>query len=139
MMFSVEIAVVAAILLCLVGIERAIYYGHATKLSIALLTGSLLLGAWIVTAAFTDRPVVNVTYHPIAQHTLPDGTVIDVMAFWDEIGRAHVVNINSALGLKIPTDGQSYQIARVKYSRSAWGLKFGKRHKYRVVRSLRFP
>jgi hypothetical protein len=137
-MLNFDVAVSLVILFALVALAFFSAYGRVTKSAVISFGIAVFLGIWITTAACFDRPVVNVSYHPIVQQKLPDGTVVDMIAFKDEVGRAHVVNINSTLGLAVPSNRGNYQVARVRYSESKWGIRFSNRNKYEVVPKCAF-
>jgi len=134
-MLNVESAMALAVFLFAMSFAILKTSGYrAVRISAAVLIGSCLLGGWAAIATCFNRPVVGVTYHAISQQKLPDGSVIDIVAFKDEAGQSHVVNINQSLGLAVPRDGRFYQIARVKYSSSVLGLRFNRsEHKYKII------
>ena len=132
-MIPAEVAVVACIILFITGISLTIWHNRLTKTAISLgVVAGLILG-WVISASFTPRAVVDVTYHQIVRQRLPDGTTVDMISVTDEAGQTHIVNLTKALGEHIPNNGESYQVARLRYSGLSLWLQFKEYSRYQII------
>ena len=120
----IELAVIAAIGLFLLGISLAIYTGQMTRSAAFFVAISLLVILWITAAAITRKPVVDVTYHPIVQQKLESGKTLNFIEVND-----HIVKLSDP----VPNDGNAYQVARTRYSGFAWGLRFSESSRYHII------
>ena len=132
-MIPAELVVVLAFMLLIVGGGATVYYSRLTKLTVAIsILAGLMLG-WVGAAAYLPHPVVDISYHPVVQQRLPNGTYVDIIAVTDEDGDTHVVNLDKAIGQVVPKDGGNYQVARIGYSGQSLGLRFRDFRRYQII------
>lgn len=104
----------------------------SVKSSLFMLFTSVLLTGWLLVAYYTPMSCLGITYHPVISQATPNGKQVDIILLESPDGAVKVVNINSVLGVNVPDD-KKYQVVRLEFQRSGWGIFFGNRNSYRVV------
>jgi len=122
---SAIIPILLALACFIIGGAHADFHRKFTKLSFGFLTASVLLGAWVVTAAFAPVVCVDVRYYPVVTEQLSNGVERDIT-----IIEGRVINVNQELGLRVPEGGS---VCRMSYKKSWLGIKFFPSSKYQVV------
>lgn len=131
-MISAEMVLIFGVCVFVLAMGLGTFY-RSTWMSLVLYGVSVGLCSWVLVAANVRPPANEVTYHTVQHRILSDGTAIDYIIVQDEAGKDRTVNINEALGIKVPDNGKSYSIARVRYRRSVLGLVFNYHDSYKVV------
>lgn len=135
-MVSVEVASIGAVLFFWFGFWIMTFNkGRVTLPSAMLYSLALSTSVWILSAIVCSRPVVDVSYHDVFRQKTADGNLVDVAIIEDSAGKSHLVNLNSQLGITVPDDGKQYQVARIEYSRDAFGLFLNRLNRYKIVQS----
>ncbi len=131
-MISAEFILVFGVILFTIGLAIT-HFQRSSWPSLVMYAAGLGLCAWVLLAANVTPTVDDVTYHPVKQGMAARDTPFDYIVVKDADGKQHFVNLNEALGIKVPQDGRAYKIARVSYKQSVLGLSFDHSAKYQLI------